>query len=55
MVVTIKLLNNNLSNIMKNKYCNLCVKNYLLKIMEGVAVGVLRNRNFGKLGMLSYF
>ena len=51
MVVTIKLLNNNnnkLSNIMKNKYCILCVKNYLLKIMDDLAVGILRSRNFGR-------
>ena len=40
-MVTIKLLNNNkLSNIIKNKYCFLCVKNYLLKIMEDVAIGI---------------
>ena len=55
MVVTIKLLNNKLSNIMKNKNCILCVKNYLLKIIEDVAVGILRSRNFGKYSMLSYF
>ena len=42
MVVAIKLfINNKLSNIMKNKYCILCVKNYLLKIMENIAVGIL--------------
>ena len=42
MMVTIKLLNiNKLLNIMKNKYCILCLKNYLLKIMEDVAVGIL--------------
>ena len=43
MMVTNKLLNNNnrLSNIMKNKYCILYVKNYLLKIIEEVAVGNL--------------
>ena len=56
MVVTIKLLNNNkLSNILKSKYCILCVKNYLLKIMENVAVAILQSRNFGKQSMLSYF
>ena len=44
--MTIKLLNNNkLSNVMKSKFCILCVKNYLLKIMENVAVGTLLNRN----------
>ena len=49
MVVTIKLLNNNkLLYIMKNKYCILCVKSYLLKIMEDLAVGILQSRNFGK-------
>ena len=33
--VTIGLLNNNkLSNSIKNKYCILCVKKYLLKIMK---------------------
>ena len=43
-MVTIKLLNNNkLSNIVKNKYI-LCVKNYLLKIMEDVALGILESR-----------
>ena len=48
MVVTIKPLNNNkLSNIMKKKYCVLCVKNYLLKIMDDIAVGILLGRNFG--------
>ena len=47
--VTIKLLNNNkLLNIMKNKYCMLCVKNYLFKIVEYVAIGTLQSRNFGK-------
>ena len=56
MVATIKILiNNKLSNIMKNKYCILRVKNYLLKIMEEVAVGILRSRNYGKGSMLSYF
>ena len=49
MVVTIKLLNSNeLSNIKKNKYFTLCVKNYLLKNMEDVAVKILRSKNFGK-------
>ena len=49
MVVTNKLLNNSkLLNIMKNKYCILCVKKYLFKIMEDVAVGILQNRNFGE-------
>ena len=47
--MTIKILNNNkLSNIMKKKYCILYVKNYLLKSMEDVAVGILQSRNFGK-------
>ena len=60
MAVTSKLLNDNkFSNIMKNKYCIVrvcvCVKNYLLKIMETVAVGILQSRNFGKYSMLSYF
>ena len=46
MVVTIKLLHNNkLSNNMENKY--FILKNYLLKIIEDVAVGTFRNRNFG--------
>ena len=41
--MTIKLLNNNnkLLYIMKNKYYILHVKNYLLKIMEDIAVGIL--------------
>ena len=44
-MLTIKLLNNNeLQNIMKNKYCILCVKNYLLKMMQDVAVGILESR-----------
>ena len=30
---------------MKNKYCILCVKNYMLKIMDEVAVGILQIRN----------
>ena len=30
---------------MKNKYCILCVKNYMLKIMDEVAVGILQTRN----------
>ena len=33
---------------MKNKYGILCVKNYLLKIMEDVAAGILQSGNFGK-------
>ena len=33
---------------MKNKYYILCVKNYLLKIMEDVVVGILQSRDFGK-------
>ena len=46
--MTVKLLNNNkLSNIMKNKCCILCMKNYLLKIVDDVDVGILRSRNFG--------
>ena len=41
-MVTVKLLNNNeLSNFMQNKYCVLCVKNCLLKIVEDVDVGSL--------------
>ena len=41
-MVTIKLLNNNkLWNIMKNKYCILCVTNDLFKIMEEVTAGIL--------------
>ena len=56
MVVTIKCLNDNkLSKIMKNKYCILYMKNYLLKIMEDVAVGISQNRGFGKYSILSYF
>ena len=40
--MTVKLLNNNeLSNFMQNKYCVLCVKNCLLKIVEDVDVGSL--------------
>ena len=43
--MTVKLLNNNkLLNIMKNAHCVLCVKNYLLKIMEDVFVGILGSR-----------
>ena len=53
MAVTSKLLNDDkFSNTMKNKYCIVCVKNYLLKIMETVAVGILQSRNFGKYSML---
>ena len=49
MMMTIKLLNNNKpANIMKNKDCTLCVKNYLLKIMENITVQILRSRDFGK-------
>ena len=56
MVVTIKLLNNDkLSNIMKNKYCVLCVKNYLLKIIEDIPVEILPSSYFGKQSMFSYF
>ena len=48
-MMAIKLLNNtNILNIMKNKYYIPCVKNYLLKIMEDVAVATLRIRNFRK-------
>ena len=44
-VVIIKLLNNHkLSNIMENKYCILCVKNYSLKIMEDFAAGIFESR-----------
>ena len=47
--MTTKVLNNNkLSNIMQNKYCTHCVKNYLLKIIEDVTVGTLRSRDIGK-------
>ena len=48
-------LNNKLPNIMKNKYCILCVKNYLLETMDDIPVGILQSRNFGKCSMLSYF
>ena len=49
MVVTIDFLNNNkLSRIMKNKYCILYMKNYLLKIMEDMTVGILQSKNFEK-------
>ena len=41
-MVTNKFLNNKLLNIMKNKYCILCVKNYL-KIMKDVAGGILQS------------
>ena len=48
MTVT-RLNNNRFSNIIiKNKYCILCVKKYLLKIMEDIAVGILGSSNFGK-------
>ena len=44
---SIKLLNNTkLSNVMKNKYCILFMKDYLLKIMGIVAVGILRSTDF---------
>ena len=44
MIVTITLSNNNkLPNIMKNKYCILCMKNYLLKVMNDVAIGILKS------------
>ena len=33
---------------MKNKYGVLYVKNYLLKIMESVALGIFYSRNFEK-------
>ena len=53
--MTIKILNNNKhSKIIKNKYCILYVKNYLLKIVEDVAAGILRSWNFGKQIMLSF-
>ena len=32
----------------------MCEKNYLLKIMENITVGILKNRSFGKQSMLSY-
>ena len=34
---------------MKNKYCILCVKNYLLKMMEDIATGILPSMNFKKV------
>ena len=40
---------------MKNKYCVLCVKNYLMKFKDDVTVEILPSRNFGKWGILSYF
>ena len=48
MAVTIKHFNNKLSNIMKDKYLILCVKNYLLKTMEDITAGILQSMNFGK-------
>ena len=40
----------------KNKYCILFVKNYLMKIMEDVAAGILRTRNFViSLSFLIYY
>ena len=51
----INLLNNNkLPNIMKNKYCILCVKNHLLKIMKNVAVGILESRACYFLSQLDF-
>ena len=42
----IKLLNNNkLLNIMKKKYCILCLKNYFFKIKEDVAEGILQSKD----------
>ena len=46
-MVTIKLLNDKLSNIVKNKDCILFEK-LLVKIMEDVVVGILRIKEFGK-------
>ena len=44
MIVTIRLSNNNkLPNIMKSKYCILCMKNYSLKVMNDVAIGILKS------------
>ena len=40
--VAIKILNNKLLSIMSNKYCILCVKNYLLKTIEDVAVVIAK-------------
>ena len=48
-------LDNKLPNIMKNKYCILCVKHYLLETMDDIPVGILQSRNFEKWSMLSYF
>ena len=39
----------------KSKYCILYVKNYLLKTMEQVAIGILRSRNFGKVEHVKLF
>ena len=49
MVVTIKLFE------YYEKQIFYSVKNYLLKIVEDVAVGILQSRNFRKYSMLSYF
>ena len=47
-VMIMDFLNNNkLSNIMKNKYCVLYMKNHLLKIMGGITVRISRSKNFG--------
>ena len=40
---------------MKNKYCILCVKNYLLKMMEDIAVGILPSMNFKKVEDVKLF
>ena len=42
------LNNNKHSNIIENKYCILCVKNYFLKILEDIIVEILQSRNFQK-------
>ena len=53
--MTIKLLNNDkLLNIMKSKYCIMCVKNYLLKIIVCCSRNFAK-QEFGKVeSMLSY-
>ena len=40
---------------MKNKYCILCVKNYLLKMMEDIAVGILPSMNFKRVEDVKLF
>ena len=46
--------NNKHSKIIKNKYCILYVKNYLLEIVEDVAAGILRSWNFEKQIMFRF-